>query len=196
MFTLSYIYGLLYTFRDWNGDALVTPIDLLFTVIDLLKGSLFVSIPVFVLVLIGAFLHKKMTKKFKLSWFNTAAIITLLFALVIVSIAFFYPLFYSSQAVSYGPLPIDPDPDADFNANLEFASIAFYRISVVSVALAAMALPFVLMGSLSKDWLKKKKFNNYLCIFASVYLWSMIASILFIFLFGWILQGIIYLLYS
>ena len=175
---------------------LVTPMDLLSTIIDLLKGTLFVSIPVFVLVLIGAFLHKKLSKKFRLSWFNTAAIIALFFALVIVSIAFFYPIFYSSQAISYGPLPVDPDSEADFNANLEFASIAFYRIIVVSVALSAMALPFVLMGSLSKDWLKKKKFNNYLCIFASVYLWSMIAAILFLFLFGWILQGIIYLLYS
>jgi len=174
---------------------LVTPIDFLFTIIDLLKGSLFVSIPVFALVLVGAFLHKKLSKKFKLSWFNTAAIITLLFALVFVSIAFFYPLFYSSQAVSY-EMPVDPDPTEDFNANIEFVSIAFYRIIVVSIALATMALPFVLMGSLSKDWLKKKKFNSYICIFVSVYLWSAVAAILFLFLFGWILQGIIYLLYS
>ncbi|MCX6802314.1 MAG: hypothetical protein NT067_04345, partial [Candidatus Diapherotrites archaeon] len=137
---------------------------------------------------------KKISKKFKRSWFASAAIVCFLFSLALVALAYFYPLAYGSLAQSSGELPPDLQPDAgDW---LNFAVTAVYRVLLCSLLFSAISLFFVFTGSFLKEWLEKKKFSKYICLYVSVYACSLLASALFLFFFGWALQGTLYFLYS
>lgn len=174
--------------------VLSTALDFAFSIIDIVRGAFFLSIPLFIAVFLGSFLHKKLAEKFKLSWFNSALITALIFSLALVSIAYLFPLFYSFQAEDLGVKP--PELQPDLSDYLQLASISIYKVLAGSIIVTVMALPFVLLGGLVKDALGKKKFNKYICLYASVFLCCLIASVLFLFFFGWVLQGMLYFLYS
>jgi predicted PurR-regulated permease PerM len=173
---------------------LASGIDIAFSVIDLLRGAFMLSIPLFVAALLGSLLHKKISKKFKRSWFASAVIVCLVFSLAAVSLAYFYPLAYGFGAESLGEKPQELQPDASDWAALAVTSI--FRVSTAGIFLAAVSLFFVMLGSFPKEWLEKKKFNKYICLYASVYACTFFASFLFLFAFGNVLQGMLYFLYS
>ncbi len=63
---------------------LASGLDIAFSVIDILKGSFALSLPLFAAAFLGAALHKKITEKFKLSWFAGAAVVCFLLSLLLV----------------------------------------------------------------------------------------------------------------
>ncbi|MFH1234674.1 MAG: hypothetical protein V1493_03615 [Candidatus Diapherotrites archaeon] len=173
---------------------LASGIDVAFSVIDILRGAFVLSIPLFIAALLGSFLHKKISKKFKRSWFASAVIVCLVFSLAAVSLWYFSPLAYGFGAENLGVKPEELQPDASDWTALAFTSV--FRVFTASIFLAAVSLFFVMLGSFPKEWLEKKKFNKYICLYASVYACTLVASALFLFVFGNILQGMLYFLYS
>ncbi|MEM0360468.1 MAG: hypothetical protein QXK06_04000 [Candidatus Diapherotrites archaeon] len=174
--------------------VLASVLDVAFTVVDLLRGSLVLSIPLFFTALAGRALHKKLTAKFKISWFFAAAIVCFFFSLLLVFTVYFYPLLYGFGAESLGEKPEELQPD--FSDWMALALTSIFRVLAGSIFLTGVCLFFVLLGSFPKEWLEKKKFNKYLCLFVSVYACTLLASALLLFLFGWVFQGMLYFLYS
>jgi len=167
--------------------------DLIMTVVDILKGSLFLSVPFFIVTLLLSFAHKKISKKFKLSWMFSTLIILVILGVVLTAFAFILPF---SQAVAEENLGVRP-PELEYTTTdyLSFAFFAAVRVLFVGSILGILAFPFALMGSFVFDWLKKKKFNHYLSMFAAVFSSTLVWAVLFLFFFGWVYRGLIYLLY-
>ena len=173
--------------------AAVTGIDIAFTAFDILKGSIALSIPLFAIAFLGSLLHKRIAKRFKFSWIASAFLTALAFSLAFAAIAYALPVYLGFQAEGVGVRP--PELQLEAADWLFFALGGIFKIAVVGIISALIAMPFILVGGLVKDWLAERKWNQYLCLFASVFVCVLIASALLLFFFGWVFQGMIYLLY-
>ncbi len=177
-------------------------LNLLFSLIDLAKGSLIFSIPVYLIVLIGVFLRRFFEKKYKLNWFKSslAATYLLMFAL-----PFF--LYISFPAASFGEVTIGEIPyTARPIGELVFPIIlSFIRLLVVAAVLTLMLLPLEFVGVFifdkqikrlalikSKKW---SKLNYFINLYISVFILSLFTAFVILFLFPWILPGVIYLIF-
>jgi len=171
----------------------VTGVDIAFTAFDILKGAFALSIPFFVLAFLGSLLHKRIVKKFKFSWIVSAFLTALAFSLAFTAIAYILPIYLGFQAETIGLRPAELQPDAV--ELLMFALGSLFKIVIVGLISTLIAMPFILVGGLVKDWIAKRKWNQHICLFASVFVCVLAASILLLFFFGWVFQGMIYLLY-
>ena len=176
-----------------NLLALVAVAELFFSVLDIVKGALILSIPLFLLAILGSFFHGLISKRFKASWLASAVITLFVFSAVFSFIAYTVPLILAFQAQNIGVVP--PELRLGFGDIAQF--FLFYALKVVLSAalMTAFAIPFVFLGGFFHDWLKKKKFNEYICLFLAVFASCLVASVLLLFFFGWVFQGLIFLLY-
>ncbi len=167
--------------------------ELFFSVLDIFKGALVLSLPLFLLAILGSLFHSLISKRFKTSWLASATITLFVFSAVFSFIAYTVPLILAFQAQNIGVVP--PELRLGFGDMARF--FLFYAIKVVLSAalMTAFAMPFVFISSFFHDWLKEKKFNKYVCLFLAVFASCLVASALLLFFFGWVYQGLIFLLY-
>ncbi len=173
--------------------ACLTAFDALFTIADILRGSFALSIPLFLIAIAGSAAHKKISKRFKFSWFVSSLAVAFFFCFAFSLFAYYFPLF---QAFSEENLGIEPPEMQDTPIEMAgFALFSLLKVAIFAALITALAVPFAVLGGLVKDKLKEKKYNEYLCLFAGVFSMSLLASFLLLFFFGWVLQGLVFLLY-
>ena len=169
--------------------------NLVFSVIDLLKGSLIISVPVFIFVLIGKWLREKIAKATKWSWILSALAATFCVLWFALMFAYFIPFLSAQTDSQVGEIPsvFAPPPGAIF---------ASYAAGLVKVALAAAVLSLILMpleliGAFAHDYFSKKfkKTSPLIAIFAAVFTVSLLAAALLLFIVPEVLQGFIFYFY-
>ncbi|MEM4662986.1 MAG: hypothetical protein QXM75_03110 [Candidatus Diapherotrites archaeon] len=168
--------------------------NVVFSIFDLLKGSLPFAIVFFFLVLIAKFMQKKFQERFKASWFMSALMISFIFSLVGVFLAYLLPYMLAAPLANLGEIPdaLKPEPKEVFNAVIN----AIFKIILLSIFLAFLTVPFIFLGSFICKVLEAKKFNKLFALFVSVYICTATAISLFFMFIPQIFIGTVYFLYS
>lgn len=173
--------------------ALAGVAELFFSVLDILRGAFILSIPFFLLALPGTVIRVRLAKRFKLSWLASAALTLFAFSLLFSFIAYTVPFLIALNTQNLGVIPGELQPGLGDIA--QFFLTYTLKVVLSAAVIVAFALPFVFLGSFFYDWLVKKKFNRYICLFLAVFASCLVASVLLLFFFGWVYQGMIFLLY-
>ncbi|MBU1120465.1 hypothetical protein KJ660_01160 [Candidatus Micrarchaeota archaeon] len=169
-------------------------VDIVFSLLDLIKGSFLLSIIVFALVLIGIFIQRKLIKKFKLSWIKSSLISTFIIVFIFVFAMYVFPLALGFSGTDPGILPQGFEMTA--TEYLFLIGMALFKVILLSFILTVFLLPLQFVGLFAMDFLKKKYSLPFIAnVFFAVFCSTLVGSFIVIYLFPWIPTGIVYLLY-
>lgn len=168
---------------------------LLISLVDLIRISILVGIPVFILAWIGRLIFSKFHPK--QSWLLSAIISTYIIVFVLLILAYFFPSFLSLADYSKGTIPETIAPTALDYFLTYLANVL--RVAILSALFCVLLLPLEFAGAALQDSLQKNVSNKTLrfglAIFGSVF----IATILILFVLPGIgisvIPGIIYMVY-
>jgi len=169
--------------------------DIVFSVIDLMRGSITVAIPLFFLLLVGQWLRKRIEKETKWSWMITALITTYLIIFVLLLVAFFLPFLIASQEQTLGEVPSIFAPSlTNLIAGFLFGVL---RVALVAGVLTLILLPLEFVGAYFHEVVSKKleKSPNWLKLLVTAYITSIFSSAIIIFFIPEAVTGFFYLLY-
>lgn len=171
------------------------PENLLFSLLGLLKGSLVVFIPVFILVLTGKALRKKIQSKTKWKWFPSALASTFILVWMLILIAYFVPFLEGLSEQSLGEIPASfaPPPAAILYSYVY--GLARVTISAAVVCLILMPLEFAglfVFESLSKRFPKSPEWIRLL---ATSYIAALFSSAVFLFIIPEAVTGLLFFIY-
>ncbi len=165
-------------------------------IITLLRLSLIVSIPAFVVVLAGERIHKYLSERFSLSWAKSTLISTYIILSLLIMVLYSIPL-YLGWAES--PLTGQQAPASLQPILLDFVlGIVFFaaKIMLNALILTIFALPLQFFGVYILETIAEKQklppiTNKFLAVFAT----ALLVWIIILFLFPWIWGGLFYLLF-
>jgi hypothetical protein len=165
-------------------------------VIDLLRLSLIVAIPAFLIVLAAQRLNAFIKKRLKLSWIATAFLATFAAMLPITFIAYLAPFL-----VGYSSSPFAGMPVPDF---LQLTAID-YTMAVISTiikniitafVLSVLLLPLIFLATYLDEKLGQKlKVPKLANTFLAIFITAAISWIIVLFIFPWIYTGLFELLW-
>jgi hypothetical protein len=168
--------------------------EILLSIVSLIKGAFILSIPVFFIVLIASFLRKKIENYFKLQWFSSALITTIIFFLAIVSILYYFPFLLALNESRLGILPIEFQPT--FFESFSAFLLSLIHVIIVAIVLTVLIIPIEFFGLFLTEALEQKfKLNKLINLFVTVFCLTTIVSSIILFVFPWIVSGMIYFIY-
>ncbi len=164
--------------------------------IDLIRLSLIVAIPVFLVVLVGQVLGKKVEKKFEQSWIVSAFITTFIVLLPIVFFAYLIPYAMGYFASPFVGMPL---PEFMQLTVVDYAMMVILTIIknvITAFIFAVLLMPLLFFASFVEEKLKKKtKLPPLANLFIAVFTTAFAAWIIILFIFPWIYTGIFELLW-
>jgi len=170
-------------------------LDILVSVFDFIRGAFLLSIPVFILFLIGLFFSKKfLEKKFKLNWMQKTFASSFFVFVLILLVVFVWPALEAFLVVDLG---VVPEP-LRMTLGEFFYLVGSVLIKMLAVAfiLSIFILPLAFVGAFAFDVLSKKfKWNKFINFFLSCFIATAIGYFIVLFLFPWIIAGVIYWVY-
>ena len=166
-------------------------LNAIFSVIDLLRGTLFLSIIAFVGVFFASFLHAWLSKKYNLSWLKATIITSYLAIFILIMVLYFAPVISGFSDSDQGSIP-------EFFQSTPADTIVFFvtillRNAAIALLYAFFVLPLEFLASMVFDFLKEKKTNKWLGVFAAVFVACLATTIVLLFLLPWVLPGLLYL---
>ena len=174
----------------------ISPIEnLVFSLIDLLKGSIVVAVPLIIFLLIGKWLGKKVAAKTKRSWTVNAMITTFIISWSVVLLMYFAPYIFALQELSIGEVPSFFSP-APASLLLSFV-YGLVKVSLVSALLSILLLPLELIGLFVFESISKRfpKYSETARLAATAYVMAVFSSLVIIFIVPEAIAGFFYLLY-
>lgn len=170
-------------------------IILLNSAIDLIKGSLILSIPIFVVLYILNYIRKKIAGRFSLSWIISCLIISFLSFFIFLLLIYFLPTLQSMAEHELGIIPKYLMPPVEDWAGFYFTKIM--KLLFVAAIFTLLSLPFVLLGSLVENIIlsRFKKLHKAIAFFLAVFAITLILSALILYVFYWVPIGMIHLIY-
>lgn len=165
-----------------------------FSLLDLLKGSVIFSIPVFVFVFTAIFVRKSLAKKYKWAWFKSSIVTTYFLVFSLVLVIYVLPIVDVNNSVqNYPILPeLAPTP-------LEIATpiiLQFFRLLVVALILTFILMPLEFVGLFLFEKISQKIKAAYsVHIFLTVLASTFFSLAIILFLMPWIVSGIIFLIF-
>ncbi|HZX20056.1 MAG TPA: hypothetical protein VFF13_03515 [archaeon] len=174
----------------------LNPIEnLVFSLIDLLRGSLIAVIPVFILIVIGQVLRKKIQRETKWSWFVTGFITTFLMMFLIFLFLYFFPFIVANAEQALGEIPSTFAPET---SNI-IASFAFgvFKAFIVAIVTTIILMPLEFIGLYFHEVVSKKlgKTNSWVKLFVTAYISTVFSAAILIFLLPSLIPGILFFLY-
>jgi len=172
-------------------------VSLLIAFVSLLKGSFLISIIGFFLFFIALFLFNEIKSKFKLTWIKSCCLSIFLLSFIFLLVIYFVPAFVFPKIISV------PFNDADLALN-SFELIASYFAVIVKLIISAaiftvLLTALTLIGNIIHDILfsskKSKKLSKWIRYYIVILVECIIVSFILLFVFPWLLQGLIYLIY-
>ncbi len=169
--------------------------NLVFSLFTLIKGSFFVSVPLFFIIFVLTFVHSFFVKKFKLSWLKSTFLLSYVVFFILLILFYFGPFQSALGETTFTVFPEELKPQ--FQNILGFYVFTVFRLLLIALALTIMAIPFALFGSLILSFLKKRYSSQPFSaqLFVTVFLTSIVLSFFLLFLAPWINLGIFYLVY-
>ena len=167
----------------------------IFDIILLLRIALFIGIPVFIIALICIPLKERLVKRFKLSWIQGTAITTYLAVTVILIFLYLLPWYFAySESLVAGQTA--PGILALTPGDLIIAGLlTILKIIMTALIFTVLLLPLEFFATFLLEKLEEKKFPKPAKIFAAVYCTCLLAAIIVLFAFPWIINGLVYLVY-
>ena len=165
-----------------------------FSLLDLLKGSIIFSIPVFVFVFVAIFVRKALAQKYGWQWFSSSLVTTYFLVFSLVLVIYALPIVDVNNSVqNYPILPeLAPTP-------LEIAApilLQFFRLLVVALILAFILMPIEFVGLFLFEKISQKIRAAYVVrAFLAVFASTFFSLAIIIFLVPWIVPGIIFLIF-
>ena len=168
--------------------------NIIFSIIDLLKGSINITIPLFFILLVAQFLRKKIEAETKKSWLITAFVTTVLISFILLLIAYNLPFLFLSTA-SAGEVPSMFASDFFVLAGVFLASVI--KVFFVSIVFSLVLMPFEFMGVFFHSVICEKlaKYPNWLKLLVTSYVSTVFASAVILFLVPEAITGFLYFLY-
>ena len=174
------------------------PLDIIYigllSVIDLLKITLIISIPVFLLVIAGIFLRKKIINRFKMSWIKASFIATYIMFLVLLFFVYFLP----GALVFFGTDPniLPEEMRLTLMENTLVVLGMVFKMLLNALIFTVILTPLELIASGVAGKLEAKYKRHWLInTFAGVFAAVLAATTLVVFLFPWAPAGVYYLIY-
>jgi len=163
--------------------------NLLFSALELIKGSFLLSIPVFLLAWIGAWVQQKLTNRLHFSWVISAWGTLFILTLLLVTGVYYLPLLSLAGASPLGVIPSEFQ-DTFYEVMLQHV-LNFVRLLVVSLILSLILMPLAFIGSFLRASLSHRfKWPAWGILYATIFLLTLLVSIGILFLIPWILPGI------
>ena len=175
--------------------ALDILINLVTSLIELVRLSLILSIPVFFIALFIGFVTSKITAKFGMSFAKASFISTYLTVLLLIIVLYFYPL-YTGYSEAKGNEVKPPQFELTFSDILQAIPAFVIKFLWNAFVFTMLALPIEFAALFIFDWVKNKYSlpklaNLYIASFAA----SIATILILLFVFPFILAGLINLLY-
>lgn len=169
--------------------------NLLFSAVDLLRGSLYIVPPLFVLVAAGRWLNSKIRASTKWSWVSTAFLSTFTVMLLAVLFAYFLPILDALQTQSIGEVP---EPFAPSLGTM-LASFAFGLVKAVAAALVIsvllMPLEFVGLSIFEAISRRLPKMHPLVSLALTCYIAAIVSAAVILFIVPEAITGMLYFIY-
>ena len=168
--------------------------NVIFSIIDLLKGAISITVPIFFILLVAQFLRKKIQEETKKSWLITAFLTTVLVSFTILLVVYNLPfLFLSTSSVGEVPSMFA----SDFFVLVGVFLSGVIKVFLVSIVLSFVLLPFEFIGVFFHSVICEKfaKYPNWLKLLATSYVSTVFASAVILFIFPEAITGFLYFLY-
>ena len=166
-------------------------------VTGLLFGSFIVTIPLFLIAFAAGVLREKLAKKYSFNWLLSASIVTYVLTLIVIKLLYFFPMLFSISEQTIGKIPsvLQPTTEEWF---MYWFSVAVKLLSI-SLVISIIFIPFILLGSLLLQALnsyeKSKNFPMLVKLFIATYVTVFVFAALFLYVFYWVIIGLIGWLY-
>lgn len=172
-------------------------VEVFSAVIDILRISLITAIPAFIFTLIAVFLHKKLVERFDFSWIKSAFVSTYAVVTVVVAIIYLFPFLLGFLE---SPLSFQPQPEIFQNTALDYLKAVIFSLVKVLIngfVFSIVLLPLIFLGTYIFEKLNEKfeKLHQIIKMFVSVYCTALVAWLILLFVFPWLLTGLFFLLY-
>lgn len=168
-------------------------LGLIFSLIDLLRGSIPFAIIFFLLALVARHIRARIQKKLGVSWTLSAFITSFAFSFVAVLFAYLMPYLLASQFASLGVIPEELRPEL---SDIVYSfMVASFKIIVCAAFIAFFSMPFLFLGSYVCAVLERRKFNKHFALFIATYIATVILFALLLSLLQPIFLGLFYFLY-
>ncbi len=168
--------------------------DVVLSVFDFIRGAFLLSVPVFLLFLLGYFFSRKFLEKFNLSWIKKT-FLSIFFVFVLLLLVFFvWPVIDAFLSVNLGVIP------PEFRMTLwELFYLVFsvlIKLIVSALVFSVFVLPLAFVGAFAFDALSKKfLWNKYVNLFLACFAATALGLFIVLFLMPWVISGALYLLY-
>lgn len=183
---------------------MATPLENVLEIFGLLLGLIPVAVALFVLVFIGSYLRAYLEKRFKWTWTISALASTLVLLFVLLLVVYLIPSGFQfispNDTIPTEITQVSDQTESDIlaptsdtsNLIASFLGLLFH-VLVVSIIIAFLAFPFVLVGSILESTIapNPKKFSPLLARFIAVYVMAL-AGVIVLLAFPWIGAGIAY----
>jgi len=168
--------------------------ELALSVVDLARMSLIVAVPAFLLVVLGQFLHKKLSEKFELSWILSAFIATFAIMVPIVFALYLIPYSAGLAGASAQKLPEFMQVTAIDTAMAVVSTVVKNLLSAFLFSILLM--PLLFFASFADEKLKERfKMPKPANTFAVVFITALVSWLVILLVFPWVVSAIIWKLY-
>lgn len=164
--------------------------------IELFRLSLITSIPSFIIALGTEQLHKRLSKRFSLSWAKSALISTYLTVTLLIMVLYSLPLYigWAESPLTGQSMPPELQPVAlDY---LMFAVFFVLKIITTGLIFSILLLPLIFFSVYALEKAREKEklpelANKFVAVFAT----NVLAWLVLLFVFPWVFGGLLYLLF-
>ncbi|MDD5148821.1 MAG: hypothetical protein PHH08_05150 [Candidatus ainarchaeum sp.] len=171
------------------------PLSIASGIIDLLRIALILAVPLFLASIPVFFFKNRVSKKFSLNWIQSAVLTTYVAVTIILIFLYLWPycLGFAESIVAH---QTPPSMLAMTPADLALAVIfTILKILSSALVLTILLLPLEFFAEFVSDRLKEKKLPAPAKTFIGAYCTSLLVTIIILFVFPWIANGVIYLIY-
>ena len=167
-------------------------ISVLFSIVDVLKTSFLVSIPVFFAVFAASLIFKKISEKYSLKWLQSAVFATYLTMFILIFFLYAVPLVLSFMQ-TFGSASNPQFPPTIWE-QISFLTLSLLKIIFSSLVFSLLLLPVEFFGLFVFEKFAKKNWHFLLKLFIAVFVSTMLVLLLILFN-PWILSGLLYLIF-
>ena len=175
---------------------MANPVELfIFSILDLLKGSLFLAIPIFLAMLAGKWLREKISKKTKWSWLLSALAATYGIVWVLVLILYFTPFLLALQESGLGQVPSMFAPPAGAVAASYISGL--FKVTISALVISLLLMPLELIGAFINEFVNRKlpKANPLASLFITAYIASFVCAAIILFIIPEAITGLLFYIY-
>ena|SRR3989344_559703 len=168
---------------------------LLFTIIDLLRGALVLSIPVFLLVFAGKWLREKIAEKTKWSWLISALASTYCLMWALLLLLYFFPYIAALGESNVGEVPSIFATTA--GSLIESYVFGLVKVTISALVVSLLLMPFELIGAFIYEWVNKKLPTQKppVNLFITSYLVSLVSAAIVLFIIPEAVTGLLFYIY-